>query len=91
VGYKAFLLEKPYFNVLQLRLGFSHDIFIKFPTSICIQCFKTNAKIYILGNLYQKVLEITSTIRSYKKPEPYKGKGILYLTEDIILKEGKKL
>lgn len=90
VGYKAFLLKEFKMNILRLRLGFSHEIFIKLPMTLRLQCFRAT-KIYVLSNLYQEVLRITSTIRSYKKPEPYKGKGVLYLSETIDLKEGKKL
>ena len=47
--------------------------------------------IYISGNSLNNVTQITSNIRSYKKPEPYKGKGILYFNEKIKLKPGKKV
>ena len=51
---------------------------------------KTN-KLFIIGNSYQFVTQIAALIRSCKVPEPYKGKGILYATEKITLKEGKKV
>ena len=47
-------------------------------------------RLFIYGSSYQKVTQTASSIRSYKKPEPYKNKGILYEAEKIILKEGKK-
>ena len=48
-------------------------------------------KLFIYGNSYRNVTQTAALIRSYKKPEPYKGKGILYETEKIVLKEGKKV
>jgi large subunit ribosomal protein L6 len=55
-----------------------------------IFCLKSN-KLFILGNSYLFVTQIAALIKSYKTPEPYKGKGILYATEKISLKEGKKI
>ena len=55
-----------------------------------IFCLKAN-KLFIIGNSYQFVTQIAALIRSCKVPEPYKGKGILYATEKITLKEGKKV
>jgi len=55
-----------------------------------IFCLKTN-KLFIVGYSYVFVTQIAALIRSFKIPEPYKGKGIVYTTEKIILKEGKKV
>ena len=62
----------------------------KTSKKIKIFCLKTT-ELFIYGNSYQNVTQTASLIRSYKKPEPYKGKGILYDTEKITLKEGKKI
>ena len=86
VGYKAFLNK----NLIQFRLGFSHPIFYKIPKKIEIKIVKSNS-IFIFGNSIQSVTQLASIIKSYKKPEPYKGKGILYYNEKIKLKQGKKL
>lgn len=86
VGFKAFLNK----NLIELRLGFSHSILYKIPKKIEIKTVKSNS-IFIFGNSIQNVTQLASTIKGYKKPEPYKGKGILYYNEKIKLKQGKKL
>lgn len=90
VGYKVFPVnyhEKP---VLQLKLGFSHSVYYKIPPTLQISPVKS-VFLYIFGNSYYSVTQAAAKIRSYKSPEPYKGKGILYENENIILKEGKKV
>jgi len=86
VGYKAVVDNK----FLILKLGYSHNIYFRVPSDITIMCLKSN-KIFILGNSYEKITQIAFLIKSYKFPEPYKGKGILYENEKIVLKEGKKI
>ena len=90
VGSKAVLLEISNINILHLKLGYSHNIFIKVPKTLQIFCLKAN-KFFIKGDSYTFVTQIAAVIRSYKVPEPYKGKGILYSTEKVELKEGKKI
>lgn len=90
VGYKVVLLQISNINILHLKLGYSHSIFIKVPKTLQIFCLKAN-KFFIKGDSYRFVTQIAAIIRAYKTPEPYKGKGILYSTEKITLKEGKKL
>ena len=90
VGYKAFPLVINEKKLLNLKLGYSHQIFFKIPKNINIFCLKST-KLFISGISNQNVNQITALIRSYKKPEPYKGKGILYENEKIFLKEGKKV
>lgn len=85
VGYRAIINERK----LILSLGFSHTIEYKFPKNININCPSQN-EIIIQGTDKQIVGEIASKIRSYKPPEPYKGKGICYFKEKIKLKESKK-
>jgi large subunit ribosomal protein L6 len=85
VGYRA-LIEK---DILILKLGYSHQIFIKIPANLKINCIKPT-KISIFGNNKQEVSQMAANIRSYKLPEPYKGKGILYQNEKINKKEGKR-
>ena len=87
VGYKAVIKNEK--DVLALRLGFSHQIFIKIPLFLKVYCIKST-KIAIFGNNKQDVSQMAAIIRSYKTPEPYKGKGILYQNEKITQKEGKK-
>lgn len=84
VGYKAALKN----DVVVLNLGFSHPINYKIPENITIQIPKP-VDIIIKGIDKQLVGETAAQIRAYRKPEPYKGKGIKYHDEHIIRKEGK--
>jgi len=90
VGYRAFLVKLANNTLLQFKLGYSHDIYFKIPSNITVFCLKSD-KLFLSGSLYEYVSQIASLIRSYKMPEPYKGKGILYENETILLKEGKKV
>jgi len=89
VGFKVFLNDKIN-NLLKFKLGYSHFIFYRLPINMNVYISKSTV-IYISGNSLNNVTHITSNIRSYKKPEPYKGKGILYFNEKIKLKPGKKV
>ena len=76
-------------NKLKLQLGFSHDIDYDVPKDVKIECPKQN--IIKLSSFNKEVLGATAAkIRSYRKPEPFKGKGIKYENEYIFRKEGKK-
>jgi len=90
VGFRVSTLKILEMNLLHFKLGYSHQIYFKIPTNLKICCLKAN-KIFIIGYSYLFVTQIASLIRSYKIPEPYKGKGIVYTTEKITLKEGKKV
>ena len=91
VGYRVFDDIEPFEKKsLLLRLGFSHPIFLPISTNIKIRCFK-RTKVVICGFSYSYISQFASLVRSFKKPEPYKGKGILYFNETISLKEGKKI
>lgn len=85
VGYRAAVQG----NELVMQLGFSHEIRFKIPAGITIKCEKPTF-ISVHGADRQKVGQVAAEIRSYKKPEPYKGKGIMYQGEHIVRKEGKK-
>ncbi|MBI5164482.1 MAG: 50S ribosomal protein L6 [Magnetospirillum sp.] len=85
VGYRAAVQGK----VLQLALGYSHDVNYPIPDDVTIKCDKPTS-ISISGRDKQRVGQIAAEIRSYRGPEPYKGKGIKYDTEVILRKEGKK-
>lgn len=91
IGYKFILLNISNCILLKLKLGYSHSIFFKIPKQIKVSCIKANSRIYIAGNVWNSVSQLAALIRSYKMPEPYKGKGILYTNEQIIFKEGKKI
>src|SRR3954447_4511769 len=85
VGYRAALQGKN----LQLALGYSHDVVYKIPEGIAITVPKPT-EIVIVGNDSQRVGQVAAEIRSYRPPEPYKGKGVRYSNEFIFRKEGKK-
>lgn len=86
VGYRAFISSK--LNVLILKLGYSHEIFIKIPTNLSVSCPKPNT-IFVSGHSLNDINLFVNVIRSFRKPEPYKGKGVLFEYEHIVLKEGK--
>ncbi len=83
VGYRAAVKG----NVLELQLGFSHPINYEIPTGITVTVEKNI--ITVKGTDKQQVGQVAAEIRSFRKPEPYKGKGIKYVDERIIRKAGK--
>lgn len=86
VGYRAQVQGKK----LILSLGYSHPVEYPFPEGINIEIDKENKNILIIsGYDKEKVGQTASEIRGYKKPEPYKGKGIRYVGEHIVKKAGK--
>ena len=85
VGYRAAVQGKE----LVMQLGFSHDVKYPIPEGITIKCDKPTA-ITVSGADKQRVGQIAAEIRGFRKPEPYKGKGIKYRGEFIFRKEGKK-
>nr|QDA21754.1 ribosomal protein L6 [Proschkinia sp. SZCZR1824] len=90
IGYRAYLTDQFDQKLLSLKLGHSHSIFFKSVTDTRIFCLK-KTKLFVYGHSYNEITKIASKLRAYKKPEPYKGKGILYEYETIKLKEGKKV
>jgi large subunit ribosomal protein L6 len=85
VGYRAVLQGKN----LQLALGYSHDVVYPVPEGIAITVPKPT-EIVVNGSDSQRVGQVAAEIRSYRPPEPYKGKGVKYADEFIFRKEGKK-
>ncbi|MBP5615035.1 MAG: 50S ribosomal protein L6 [Alphaproteobacteria bacterium] len=85
VGYKARMEG----TKLVLSLGFSHDVDFPAPQGIKISC-ESPTQIKIFGVDKQLVGQVAAEIRKYRKPEPYKGKGVKYENEYIRRKEGKK-
>tara|TARA_X000001036_G_C20694218_1_gene810616 strand:- start:18342 stop:18878 length:537 start_codon:yes stop_codon:yes gene_type:complete len=83
VGYQAIVQG----NRLQLQIGYSHDIFFDLPEGVKAAADRT--KITIEGIDKQLVGSVASKIRSFRKPEPYKGKGIRYKDEYVRIKQGK--
>lgn len=85
VGYRASVAG----NTLTIQLGFSHDIKYPIPQGVEVKCEKPTT-ISILGSDLQQIGQMAAEIRAYRKPEPYKGKGVKYVGEYILRKEGKK-
>lgn len=85
VGYRAQAQGKK----LNLTLGFSHPVAYPVPEGITIDT-PTQTEIVIKGPDKQKVGQVAADIRRYRPPEPYKGKGVRYAGEKIVLKEAKK-
>jgi large subunit ribosomal protein L6 len=85
VGYRA-SLNGP---ILTLTLGYSHEIKYAIPAGVAIKSEKPTS-LEISGADRQLVGQVASEIRSFRPPEPYKGKGVRYENERVIIKEGKK-
>ena len=85
VGYRAAVQGK----VLNLTLGFSHAVNFPIPDGISMEC-PSQTEIIIKGIDRQKIGQVCAKIRGIRPPEPYKGKGVRYSGEQIVLKEGKK-
>jgi len=85
VGYRAALQG----NALKLSLGYSHDVIFDIPAGITVTCPKPT-QVVVEGNDQQVVGQVAAEIRAWRKPEPYKGKGIRYVGEFVFQKAGKK-
>lgn len=85
VGYRAQMQG----NTLKLALGYSHDVEFEVPAGVTVTAPK-QTEIVVEGIDQQLVGQVAANIREWRKPEPYKGKGIRYKGEYIFRKEGKK-
>jgi large subunit ribosomal protein L6 len=85
VGYRAAMQGKN----LRLQLGYSHDVNVEVPDDLTVAT-PDPTTIVISGSDAQRVGQLAAEIRQWRKPEPYKGKGIKYRGEFIFRKEGKK-
>ena len=85
VGYRAQAQR----GSINLALGFSHPVDIDIPDGITIET-PSQTQIIVRGPDKQKVGQVAANIRSYRPPEPYKGKGVRYADEQILRKEAKK-
>ena len=84
-GYRASIAG----TKLKLQLGYSHDIDFEVPKEVKVECPKQNI-IKLSGSDKEILGAVAANIRSFRKPEPFKGKGIKYENEFIFRKEGKK-
>jgi large subunit ribosomal protein L6 len=88
VGYKAAVNN----NILQLTLGYSHDIYLAIPSEVKVTAVTEkgqNPKVYLEGSNKQLLGDVAAKIRSLRKVEPYKGKGIRFIGEVVRRKAGK--
>ena len=85
VGYRAAVQGKK----LNLQLGFSHPVDHEIPDGVSVEC-PSQTEIVISGSDKQKVGQVAAEVRAYRPPEPYKGKGVRYADERVIMKEAKK-
>jgi large subunit ribosomal protein L6 len=85
VGFRAQATNE----ILNLTLGFSHPIIHKMPEGVKVET-PTQTEVLIKGIDKQKVGQVAAEVRAYRKPEPYKGKGVRYTDEVIVMKEAKK-
>jgi large subunit ribosomal protein L6 len=85
VGYRAQAAG----DTLNLSLGFSHPVAHKMPAGVKVEC-PTQTEILVKGADKQQVGQVAAEIRAYRKPEPYKGKGVRYADETVVIKETKK-
>ena len=85
VGYRAAAAGE----MLNLTLGFSHPVAHKMPQGVKVET-PTQTEILIKGIDKQQVGQVAAEVRAYRKPEPYKGKGVRYADEVIVMKETKK-
>jgi large subunit ribosomal protein L6 len=85
VGYRA----QAQGNALNLSVGFSHPVVHQMPEGVKAET-PTQTEIVIKGANKQKVGQVAAEVRGYRPPEPYKGKGVRYAEEKVVLKETKK-
>ena len=85
VGYRAQAQAKS----LNLTLGFSHPVDYPVPEGITVET-PSQTEIVVKGASKQQVGQVAAEIRAYRRPEPYKGKGVKYAVEIIVRKEAKK-
>lgn len=85
VGYRAQVQG----NKLNLTLGFSHPVEYSIPDGITVEC-PSQTEVIVRGGDKQRVGQVAAEIRAYRPPEPYKGKGVRYADERVVMKEAKK-
>jgi large subunit ribosomal protein L6 len=85
VGYRAITEGKK----LNLTLGFSHPVVFEVPDGITVET-PSQTEVIVKGNDKQRVGQVAAEIRAFRPPEPYKGKGVRYADERVVIKEAKK-
>jgi large subunit ribosomal protein L6 len=87
VGFKVIMRDK---NILDLSLGYSHDIFYELPAGIKVEIDQSGTKLAVRGFDKKTVGQVAADIKRYYPVEPYKGKGVKIVGEFVRRKEGKK-
>lgn len=88
VGFRAALKGK---DQLQMQVGYSHEVLHKIPTGVEVKVAGAKQEIVVVSGIDKQLVgQVAAEIRAYRKPEPYKGKGVRYSDEVIVLKETKK-
>jgi len=90
IGYHVSFYEKKIPNQLCFKLAYSHLLYFKIPIELRVNCFKFT-KLLLSNNSYDSLTQIAAQIKNCKLPEAYKGKGISYEDEALILKKSKKI
>ena len=86
VGYRGAIQG----DILELNLGFSHPVKYKIPQGITVKFQEKSQNIFTVSGINKQLVgQVSSEIRSFRKPEPYKGKGIRYIDEQVARKAGK--
>jgi large subunit ribosomal protein L6 len=85
VGYRA----QAQGSKLNLTLGFSHPVVYAVPEGVSVET-PSQTEVIVKGTDKQKVGQVAAEIRRYRPPEPYKGKGVRYVDERVVIKEAKK-
>jgi large subunit ribosomal protein L6 len=85
VGYRASTQG----NKLNLTLGFSHPVNYQIPEGVTVET-PSQTEVLVKGADKQKVGQVAAEIRAFRPPEPYKGKGVRYADERVVIKEAKK-
>jgi len=85
VGYRA----QAQGSKLNLTLGFSHPVVYDVPAGVSVET-PSQTEVWVKGTDKQKVGQVAAEIRRFRPPEPYKGKGVRYLDENVVIKEAKK-
>ena len=85
VGYRA----QAQGSTLNLTLGFSHPVVYKVPDGVSVET-PSQTEVIVTGTDKQKVGQVAAEIRRFRPPEPYKGKGVRYADERVVMKEAKK-
>ena len=85
IGYRAISEGKK----LNLTLGFSHPVVFEVPDDVTVET-PSQTEVIVKGNDKQRVGQVAAEIRSFRPPEPYKGKGVRYADERVVMKDAKK-